>query len=233
VSAAYRRFTTINLIALLVTGLLFTWISRDGRLDFWLARQFFDAAANSFPWRISQALDFWGHTVLKLVTVWILVIGIVLAVISHWVTALRPWRRALFLFALMASIAPLVVLLIKINSVHSCPWDIHEFGGRAQWFPLFGMGEQLTGPGECWPGGHASGGFGLLAAYFAFREDKPQFARAFLVVSLLLGVMMSVVQMARGAHFLSHNLWTLWLIWAMCFLLDGLMRFIWPPRPAM
>jgi membrane-associated PAP2 superfamily phosphatase len=27
---------------------------------------------------------------------------------------------------------------------------------------------------------------------------------------------MSLVQVIRGAHFLSHNLWSLWIVWAVC-----------------
>lgn len=229
----YQRFATINVIGLIVTGLLFSWIARDGHLDFFLAHQFFDPVVHSFPWRISHALDFWGHTILKLIALWIFVIGIVLAIVSSWVPVLRPWRRALFLFVLMASCSELLVQILRATSMHSCPWDINEFGGQAQWFPLFSVMDKISGPGHCWPGGHASGGFSLLAAYFAFRECKPQFARAFLVFSLLLGTVMSVVQMTRGAHFLSHNLWSLWMAWAACFLIDVLMRFILPPpRPS-
>ncbi|EMU16832.1 hypothetical protein ABNIH16_20160, partial [Acinetobacter baumannii ABNIH16] len=31
---------------------------------------------------------------------------------------------------------------------------------------------------------------------------------------ILLGFMMGWAQMMRGAHFLSHNLWTGWVVWA-------------------
>lgn len=226
----YTRFALVNLIGLLVSGLLFTWIARDGALDFRLAQLFFDQTAHHFPLRVSDSLDFWGHTVLKLFTVWILVLAAVAWVASNWVEPLKPWRRSLFMFVLMAGCAAFLVQTLKGASVHSCPWDIDTFGGSGAWFPLFGASSQIIGPGLCWPGGHASGGFAVMAGYFALRENKPALARLVLWFSLLLGAVMSVVQMARGAHFLSHNLWSLWLVWATCFVVDAIMRVILPPR---
>lgn len=46
-----------------------------------------------------------------------------------------------------------------------------------------------------------------------------------LIGGLALGTVMGAVQMMRGAHFLSHNLWTLWVVWAACFAIDVLIRF--------
>jgi membrane-associated PAP2 superfamily phosphatase len=226
---SYARFATINVIGLLLCGLLFTWIARDGALDFRLAHLFFDPSTHSFPLRVSDALDFWGHTVLKLFTVWILVIAAVVLVVSNWVESLKSWRRALFLFVVMAACAAYLVQTLKGASVHSCPWDINTFGGSAQWFPLFGPIGAMSGPGLCWPGGHASGGFAVMAGYFALRDSKPKLARLILIFSLAIGALMSVVQMARGAHFLSHNLWSMWLVWVTCFVIDALMRLILPP----
>ncbi len=226
---SYSRFACFNLIGLVLSGLLFTWIARDGTLDFWLAQQFFDPVSQQFSLRNAAWLEFWGHTVLKLITVWVLIICIVLALASNWVAILRPWRRPLTLFVLMGASAAYLVQTMKGASVHSCPWDINVFGGTAQWFPLFGQISKMAGPGLCWPGGHASGGFALAAGYFALREIKPQLARWILAVSLLFGIVMSLVQMLRGAHFLSHNLWSLWLVWCACFVVDAVLRFVWRP----
>ena len=61
------------------------------------------------------------------------------------------------------------------------------------------------------------------------RESKPKWARLILLFSLVMGAVMSAVQMARGAHFLSHNLWSVWLVWATCFVIDALLHLILPP----
>lgn len=227
---SYRRFACINLMGLLISGLLFAWIARSGTLDFWLAQQFFDPAIHRFPWRDSSWLEWWGHSLLKSLTVLIWVLCIALALMSSWVKKLYPWRRALSLFVLMAGCAAFIVQTLKGASVHSCPWDLHVFGGQAQWFPLFGAASAGSGPGLCWPGGHASGGFALSAAYFVLRESRPRQARWMLATGLLFGMVMSLVQMARGAHFLSHNLWSLWLVWATCFAIDAVAHYCWRSR---
>lgn len=227
---SYQRFVLFNLGGLALSAMLFTWIARDGTMDFWLAQQFFDPASGSFSWRDVPLLSFYGHTVIKTITTLVWVICILLALISSWVAILKPWRRTLFTFVILAGCAAYAVQMLKGASIHSCPWDLVDFGGSAQWFALFGPASDLPGPGHCWPGGHASGGFAFLAAYFALRELRPGTALWTLIISLSLGAVMSAVQIARGAHFLSHNLWSLWIVWAVCFVLDLLAHLILPQK---
>lgn len=73
-------------------------------------------------------------------------------------------------------------------------------------------------PGRCWPGGHASAGFSLLALFFVLRDRKPRAARMTLLFALGLGTLFSLGRMLQGAHFLSHNLWTLLIDWVICVL---------------
>jgi membrane-associated PAP2 superfamily phosphatase len=226
VENSYRRFTLINLIGLVLSGLLFTWIARSGTLDFWIEQQFFDPVTHSFPLKNARHLVFLGHTLLKDITALGLIIGIVLAVASSWVSYLKPWRRALTTFCLMATASALLVQGIKDNSVHACPWDLAMYGGHDAWFPLFDRVSAAVEMGRCWPGGHASGGFAIIAGYFALRMQRPRWARMILALGLILGAVMGGVQMVRGAHFLSHNLWTLWFVWVACFSLDAAFRLV-------
>lgn len=213
---SYRRFISINLVGLLVSGILFTWLSRSGTFDFWVAQHFFDAATQTFPLERNQTLFFWGHTVLKKLSViaWLLCIG--LAIAGIWLPSLRAWRRPLLVFIVMGGCVSLAVQLLKGSSAHSCPYDLAVYGGQDFWFPLFDTVTAVVHKGRCWPGGHASAGFVLIAGYFALRERAPLWARRILIASLALGTAMSVVQVIRGAHFVSHNLWSLWFSWAVC-----------------
>jgi membrane-associated PAP2 superfamily phosphatase len=89
-----------------------------------------------------------------------------------------------------------------------------QFGGLEQarqfWF---------TAPadaGSCFPGGHAAGGFALVAIYFAgMVAGNRRLERAGLVLVLLAGTSFSLVRIAQGAHFLSHNLWSAAICWAL------------------
>ena len=54
-----------------------------------------------------------------------------------------------------------------------------------------------------------------MAGYFVYRMSNPKRAYFFLIAAVILGLAMGWAQMMRGAHFLSHNLWTGWIIWCL------------------
>ncbi len=63
-------------------------------------------------------------------------------------------------------------------------------------------------------GGHCfATGFAFMGGYFALRADKPRLARIWLAASIALGLLLGAAQQLRGAHFMSHTLWTGWICW--------------------
>jgi membrane-associated PAP2 superfamily phosphatase len=78
------------------------------------------------------------------------------------------------------------------------------------------------GGGRCFPAGHASTGFAFLGGYFAFRHDVPKTARIWLIAALATGFVLGACQQLRGAHFMSHTLWTGWLSWMVALVSDPL-----------
>jgi membrane-associated PAP2 superfamily phosphatase len=111
-------------------------------------------------------------------------------------------------------LALVVVSLIKQSSLSSCPWDLQEFGGPAQYVSHWSWGVADGGGGHCFPAGHASTGFAFLAAYLALQDKAPRQARLWLALALLAGFGLGLVQQIRGAHYMSHVLWTAWFCWA-------------------
>lgn len=221
VTLSYRRFASRNLFVLLLSGALFIWLSRNGTLDFWLSQKFYDPTTHAFPFKDAHYLNLYGHVLLKDLTALLLIVGIALSLASSWVNVLRPWRKTLVIFCAMASCAALLIVKLKHDSVHACPWDLAMYGGTAHWYPLFDWVSSPVEFGRCWPGGHASGGFAIMSGYFALRQRQSKWAYLFLVAGLVMGSIMGAVQIVRGAHFLSHNLWTLWFVWATCFAIDA------------
>jgi membrane-associated PAP2 superfamily phosphatase len=211
------RFAAANLIGLALTGISLVWLSRSGTLDFKLAGAFFDPALRRFPLSDAPLLAEAGHTGLRWLAVSIWSSAVVFAASSWKVAALHSLRAPLLFFSATVAVATLTISLLRAASAHSCPWDMSVFGGSAIWFPLFDAPGVSPGPGRCWPSGHAAGGFALLAGYFALRDGHRGPARLALSLALGLGTLMSLTQMARGAHFLTHNLWSLWLAWLTCF----------------
>ena len=92
---------------------------------------------------------------------------------------------------------------------HACPWDMAVATTQGILWDLSATA------GHCFPGGHASSGFALLVGYFIYRTTRPKRAYFFLLAALILGFAMGWAQMMRGAHFLSHTLWTGWIIWGL------------------
>ncbi|MFT3720993.1 phosphatase PAP2 family protein [Pseudorhodoferax sp.] len=129
-----------------------------------------------------------------------------------------PLRRLPFARRLQLAVSVLVatasVSLLKAGSHVSCPWDLAAFGGVARyqshwlgWFSSDG------GAGRCFPAGHASAGFAFVAGWFALRRDLPRLAGWWLAAALAAGLLLGLVQQLRGAHFMSHTLWTGWVCW--------------------
>jgi len=68
--------------------------------------------------------------------------------------------------------------------------------------------------GQCFPAGHASTGFALMAFYFAaYRARRHALARAALSIGVLAGLLLGISRIAQGAHFVSHVLWAGLICW--------------------
>ena len=76
------------------------------------------------------------------------------------------------------------------------------------------------------PPGHASAGYTWIASYFFFAAIRPQWRWAGLALGLGLGLTFGITQQFRGAHFLSHDLWTVMICWTVSFVLS---RFLLRP----
>lgn len=151
---------------------------------------------------------------------WLLELGLLAAIVWPFGTLaqLTPLRRVQL--ALTTLIALLLVSNIKLHSRSSCPWDLQEFGGMATYVSHWAWGARDGGSGGCFPAGHASGGFAFLGGFFVFRHGLPRTARRWLAGALLAGLVLGVAQQVRGAHYMSHTLWTAWLCWAAAGLVD-------------
>lgn len=88
-------------------------------------------------------------------------------------TAVGIYRRngRLVTTALLFGLGPLVIGILKATSAHSCPWDLVEYGGKALNYVLMDTAPPGAGPGHCFPGGHASSGFAVMALFSCFTPN--------------------------------------------------------------
>jgi membrane-associated PAP2 superfamily phosphatase len=123
------------------------------------------------------------------------------------------WRRAAGFFALSAVLTVGMTGWLKTVTNVDCPWDLTPFGGQYPYVPLFGDRPDDLRYGRCFPAAHAGSGYVLLALYFAFRERSRRLARASLAIGMIVGLVFGLAQQSRGAHFLSHDVWSAMIAW--------------------
>ena len=119
----------------------------------------------------------------------------------------------------------LAVPALKRLSSTSCPWDLAAFGGAAQHLSHWRWGVPDGGAGHCFPSGHAVAAFAFISQYFLWRGVNARRARSWLLAVLVTGAVFGLAQLARGAHFPSHTLWSAWLCWCLCAGAAALMRW--------
>lgn len=125
---------------------------------------------------------------------------------SFKIDRLRPYRFDFGYFFFVSMLCTISIGIFKAHSPLACPWNMtvptsHGFS----W-------DFSAQDGHCFPGGHASSGFALITGYFVYRLKQPKRAYFYLISGLTIGFAMGWAQMMRGAHFISHNLWTLWIV---------------------
>lgn len=144
------------------------------------------------------------------------------AVVLAWMAyALHPTlpgppRRERAAWLAVALVSLLLVSALKTVSLTSCPWDLAEFGGHARRVSHWAFGEPDGGPGRCFPSGHASAAFAFVAGYFLVRGTHRRQANAWLAAVIVFGLLFGAAQVARGAHYPSHVIWSAWICWAVC-----------------
>jgi membrane-associated PAP2 superfamily phosphatase len=118
----------------------------------------------------------------------------------------------------------LLVLVFRHYSASSCPWDLAAFGGAntggGAWVSQWNWWLTDGGPGKCFPSGHASAGFAFIAIFFAMHKHNVTVARSLGAIILIIGLFLGLIQQMRGAHFLSHTLWTGFTCWTLCLAID-------------
>jgi membrane-associated PAP2 superfamily phosphatase len=222
-------------LGLLISAYFLLFIYPKTDLDQTLITPYFDVATHSFPLKHQFFLDKFMHSGLKY---WMILIAIAAFLAGLQPNTHKPYSANFFhkviashqknfmwgFIGMLASTS--TISFLKSISMHGCPHDLTLFGGQLPLLDLFAQLPAGVAAGHCFPGGHASGGFALMAFYFAFREYKPRFAKAMLVISLLLGFAMGWAQVMRGEHFLSHNLWSAWVVWMVLFVLFVIKKMI-------
>ena len=150
-----------------------------------------------------------------------ILVGILLLLLagSFYVSQLKTRRRGLWYLLASTLLAGLVINLLKEITHIDCPWDLLRYGGEFPYVRNFATHPESFRPGACFPAGHASAAYAWFGLHYFAREYYPRWKSHALIVVLLAGLVFGIGQQLRGAHFLSHDVWTLGLCWLIATLL--------------
>jgi membrane-associated PAP2 superfamily phosphatase len=177
-------------------------------------------SASGFAWREHWLTSRVLHDGTRWLT-WILALGLLISIrwpFGKLLRAMQRRERTLWLLTTFAAAA--VVPLLKRGSLSSCPWDLAEFGGTAQYISHWRWGVADGGGGHCFPSGHATTAFAWFSGGFALRRAAPALATQWTWGVLAVGLLLGGMQLLRGAHYVSHSLWAAWLCWTACALVS-------------
>ena len=187
-------------------------------LDLWMAQLFGSAQgfALNEHWLFRDIL----HDDIRLWP-WALELALLVAIFWPFGSLKKLPKKRRVQLALTTLATLLVVSLIKTYSRTSCPWDLRQFGGVAAYVSHWAWGVADGGTGRCFPAGHASAGFAFIGGFFVFRHGQPNTAWCWFAGAMLVGLTFGLSQQIRGAHFMSHTLWTAWLCWTVAAVIDA------------
>jgi len=181
-------------------------------LDERVSAMFFDATANTFPAHAWPLLETIGHRIAKSAAIGVWLALLTFALAASLMPRLSAYARLAWTTALAMALGPTIVVMMKDLNAYRCPWDLKQFGGIAEY--TSGWFVSTIKAGHCFPSGHAAGGFSFVALYFAgWALGNRKLRLAGLITTLIAGTAFSLVRIAQGAHFLSHNLWSAAIDW--------------------
>jgi len=175
-------------------------------LDFIIA----DFIYGQFEWKFKKSFIFEGllHKFARIMLITIY-IGLIYQLIKNILDAadsIAIYNLLILILAIGSSVA--IVSIAKRFMDVDCPWDLIRYGGDKPFFPLFEYNNQYLPSAHCFPASHASVGFSWIALYFYFKVTNSTLKFKALGLVLLMGSVFGFAQQLRGAHFISHDLWS-------------------------
>ena len=209
---------------IVLSALLILWIGNNTNIDLALADAAYDAATHTFPMQHAWIAERFNHVILKSA---LSVLGASVIVLALW-DKLRPYRSwtasrriGIRVVAMSAVLVPSAISLMKHASVSHCPWDLQRYGGTEPYVRLLEWMPAGISAGHCMPAGHASSALWLISIAAFWWPHRRRTAILVAGAMLTLGLTVGWLQQLRGAHFLTHTLWSAWvacvLVWAIYF----------------
>lgn len=226
-SRFYLHNIGIPLFLALLVFIVFDLAGFDITISNWL----YDPVSHTFPFEHNRLFENITHRWARIIPNWVGELAIIGAGLSliwpllkdrrtptpiarplQW---LAGYRLDLFFVVVAFAVATGVIHYFKSHTSIYCPVETTLYGGsmpRQEWYENFNLLHE-AGAGRCWPGGHASGGFTLVALYFVALRYRWRHAKTLLWASMILGCIYGTTRVLQGWHFMSHTFWAGIFVW--------------------
>ena len=202
--AAIYRSSIIAIFVLVVAGVLFN----ETDLNTLISSQFADGV-NGFPFRTHWLVKGVLHDAAAKLS-GILATLLIAFNLHQLFKPTTSWRTIISARYIMWSWLSTTLIIGYLKSITKlpCPWNILQFGGQNEYLSLLNTFSSQYSVGHCFPSAHATGGYGLIGLVFVvLLYGRP--LRFGLFPALFVGALYGAAQMVRGAHFLSHDLFSI------------------------
>ncbi len=197
----------------------------DFSIDFWVSDLLYYLEGGQWALRDTWITENFLHTGGRTLSVLLALGLLVLFLLSFLHECLKPYRRGLLYVFLAALLGSLIVSTLKSLTHRDCPWDLLRYGGLKPELSYFStMLETGLEKGKCFPAGHASAGYCWFGFYFFARRFFPEWRMTAFLLPLATGMVFGFDQQLRGAHFISHDLWSAWICWVSAFALSFMIK---------
>lgn len=207
----FKRHLVLSVILLLSMTAFFELTDAD----LWIQDYFYNFKSQQWLVDKESALlqGIFYHGAKRFVVV-IGIIALTLLGLSYRETRWKIHRKSLWMLVLSLIFVPSLIAGSKnITNIH-CPWSIERYGSDTPYIKLFEPYPKTFNPerpGKCFPAGHPTGGFALMSLYFVFSIRKKRVMG--LGFGFIMGWIMGIYQMLKGAHYMSHTLFSMIASW--------------------
>ncbi len=183
-----------------------------------LADYFYALQGKTWAWKNIWWTEEFFHKGGRTASLLIATAGAALLISSYCRNDWAQHRKPLSYLMFATAGGSVLVSLLKSALAVSCPWEFARYGGILNYSNVIEQIVLHNGKG-CFPAGHASAGYAWVALYFFWLSYHSAWRWFGLIVPIAAGMVFGIVQQLRGAHFISHDLWSLAVCWLFSFLL--------------
>lgn len=217
--------------ALITTVCLFEFTS----IDLVVERQFYDHG--HLRWlldRNAEPFRFVLYDGFKRVLYTVALCLLVILLFFRKSNLVKQYRHGFTVLLLSLILVPAFINFLKAETHVPCPRNLSLFDGNYPYVTLFTSYPKnfsLDRTIRCYPAGHASGGFALMALFFLFKRRRHQYYG--LMAGLGLGWVTGFYKMLIGDHFLSHTVVSMLIAWCLILVIEHMVSsFLYTSEPS-